>query len=101
MSKMKHPEKIELHKGYFPDTIPPEEKIFAFVSLDPDLYKPTFDGLRYFYPRLSKHGYIMIHDYNNVQFFKSVHQAVEDFRQEFDINIVPIPDENGTLVISK
>ncbi len=101
MSKMKNPDKIEIHQGYFPDTIPTEEKIFAFVSLDPDLYKPTLEGLRYFYPRLSKHGYIMIHDYNNVQFFKSVHQAIEDFRQEFDINIVPIPDENGTLVISK
>ena len=102
MSKMKHPERVKIYKGFFPDTIPEEEKQFALVSLDPDLYQPTIDGLRYFYPRLSIGGFIMIHDYNNAQFNKSIHRAVEDFELEVERLIkIPIADNDGTLIITK
>ena len=36
---------------------------FAFVSLDTDLYKPTLAGLEFFWPRMSKGGFIFIHDF--------------------------------------
>ena len=102
MSKMKHPEKIELHKGYFPDTIPAEEKTFAFVSLDADLYQPIFEGLKYFYPRLSTGGYIMLHDYNDIHCRYGIHQAVENFEKEFGhIAKIPLVDRWGSLVIPK
>ena len=32
-----------------------------------DLYKPTLEGLNIFYPKISKGGYLSIHDYNNPQ----------------------------------
>ncbi|MBR1419602.1 MAG: hypothetical protein IJ575_00875, partial [Selenomonadaceae bacterium] len=102
MSKMKHPERVKIYKGFFPDTIPSEEKQFALVSLDPDLYQPTIDGLRYFYPRLLIGGFIMIHDYNNAQFNKSIHRSVEDFELEVERLIkIPIADNDGTLIITK
>lgn len=41
------------------------EDSFCFVSLDMDLYKPTYEGLHYFYPRLNHGGYIFIHDCRN------------------------------------
>ena len=45
-----------IRKGYFPDTLKKEDmdKKFAFVSLDTDLFKPIYDGLNFFYPRLAR-----------------------------------------------
>lgn len=81
------------------DAVPSNEH-FAFVSLDVDLYTPTIEGLRAFYPRLSRGGYIFIHDYNN-DHWKGIRKAVEEFTQESDACMVPIPDAQGTIVICK
>ena len=40
---------------------------FCFVSIDTDLYKPTYVGLSEFYPKLVKGGVIIIHDYNSTR----------------------------------
>lgn len=100
LSKMKHPEMVEVHKGYFPDSINGLEECFSLVSLDPDLYQPVLNGLLYFYPRLSKGGYIFIHDYNNRR-FSGVKKAVDDFCCGKNIQMVPICDIGGTVVITK
>jgi O-methyltransferase len=63
MGKMKHPDNCVVRKGYFPETAEGLEERFAFVSLDADLYQPMREGLRYFYPRLTKGGYIFVHDF--------------------------------------
>lgn len=100
--KMRYPDRCEIHKGYFPETIPQENHRYAFVSIDCDLYKPIFEGLRYFYPRLNAGGYIMLHDYNSKDEFRGVKKAVEDFEKENGkICKVPITDRHGTLVITK
>ena len=102
MSKMKHPERVKIYKGYFPATIPSEEKQFALVSIDVDLYAPALEGLKYFYPRLSDGGFIMLHDYNESLFSKSIHQAVEEFEQKFGrVAKIPIADQHGSLIITK
>ena len=102
MSKMKYPERVKIYQGYFPETIPSEEKRFALVSLDTDIYPPMLAGFEYFYPRLSEGGFIMAHDYNSANFFDSVHKAVDDFEKKFGhIAKIPIADENGTLIITK
>ena len=102
MSKMKYPEQIQIHKGYFPDTIPKEEKKFALVSIDPDLYKPALAGLKYFYPRLSEGGYIILHDYHGMAFSNSIHKAVADFEKEIGhVAKVPLGDMGGALIITK
>jgi len=64
-----HPEKIVIRQGYFPETAVgmPEEQ-YALVSLDADLYQPMYEGLQYFYPRMSPGGYIILHDYNSKQY---------------------------------
>jgi hypothetical protein len=52
-----HPENLIFRKGYFPETAAPDEaERFAFVSIDPDLYKPTYAGLEFFYPRMQGGG---------------------------------------------
>ncbi len=101
MGKMKFPEQCIVKKGMFPDTIPNEEHKYAFVSIDCDLYVPVLEGLKYFYPRLSVGGYIMLHDYNSIE-FTGMKKAVDECEKIFGhIVRVPIPDKYGSLVISK
>ena len=100
LSRMSQPERVVVRKGYFPATTEGLEDTFAFVSLDVDLYKPTFAGLNYFYPRLAKGGSIFIHDYNNRR-YKGVRSAVDEFTEEFEVPLIQLPDLAGTAVISK
>lgn len=95
---MPHPESVILRRGYFPDTAEGINDSFAFVSIDADLYLPTLSGLRYFYPRLSKGGSILIHDYNSTQ-FPNIKKAVDDFSKDYDIKIIPLSDLHGSAVI--
>ena len=78
LSRLPHPEKVTVRKGYFPETAEGLEDRFALVSLDVDLFKPTLSGLEYFYPRLSAGGCIFVHDYNNRR-FNGVRKAVDEF----------------------
>lgn len=98
-SILPYPEMVVFCKGYFPDTAKSiEEESFALVSLDPDLYLPTLNGLKFFYPRLAKGGCILLHDYNSTQ-FPFVKTAVDDFAKESDIKIIPLCDLHGSAVI--
>ena len=90
----------DFDQGYFPDSLPedfPEQK-FAFVHLDADLYEPTFEGLKYFYPRMSKQGIILVHDYNA---WIGARKAVDDFFADKDELPVPMPDKSGSVLIIK
>lgn len=91
-------DKVVFFKGYFPETADKIEDKYALVSLDTDLYLPTLNGLKYFYPRLSKGGFIVVHDYNSQQ-FPNVRKAVDDFYKSIDINVIPICDLHGSAVI--
>jgi O-methyltransferase len=54
MGKMPNPKNVVIRKGFFPETaIVVKDEAFAFVSLDADLYGPTYEGLCYFYPKLT------------------------------------------------
>lgn len=102
LSSMMYPEKCIIKKGYFPDTTVgiADEVKFALVSLDMDLYVPIYEGLKWFYPRMSKGGYIVIHDYNNGSCI-GVKQAVDQFRKENGVGFVPLPDYCGSAIIVK
>lgn len=101
LAKMTHPTRCVVCKGFFPDTALDVEDEFSLVSLDADLYQPMFAGLEYFYSRLSKGGFLLLHEYNHPTFF-GVKRAVADFEQKYGkVAKVPIPDNNGTLVITK
>ncbi|MEO8754908.1 MAG: TylF/MycF/NovP-related O-methyltransferase, partial [Casimicrobiaceae bacterium] len=58
---------IRLCPGYFPGTAAqvPEDERFALVHLDADLFKPTWDALEFFYPRVTPGGFIVLHDYSS------------------------------------
>lgn len=101
--RLMYPEQAVFCPGYFPESltaIAEELPRFAFVSLDPDLYEPVYEGLRIFYPLLSSGGMILVHDYNSMQ-FPGVKKAVEKFREEQKISVVPLMDLHGSAVIVK
>ncbi len=102
LEKMPFKERVVIRKGYFPKTLSEDDfnKKFSFVSLDTDLFKPIYDGLVFFYPRLSKGGYIFIHDYNNTE-YGGCKEAINKFIKEYGISIVPMNDGWGTAIISK
>ena len=76
------------------------EPCFALVSLDPDLYEPTLEGLRFFYPRLAPGGRILIHDYTSCQ-FEGVKMAVDEYCRAEGLFVVPLMDLHGTAVLVK
>jgi O-methyltransferase len=98
MGKMKNPERCIVRKGFFPETAKGVESDFAFVSLDADLYQPMLAGLQYFYPRLTKGGYIFVHDYFT-DTFTGTREAVMEYKRVRGINFVPIGDDCSIAII--
>ena len=100
--RLKHPQNAVFRKGYFPESAAYEQdNRFAFVSLDMDLYQPILCGIDFFYPRLNNGGYIMIHDYNHRE-FRGIKKALAESEEKFGaIPKVPLPDQGGTIVLTK
>lgn len=100
LKKLYNKENVIIKKGIFPETAKDVDDTFCFVSLDVDLYKPTLDGLEFFYPRLVRGGYIMIHDFQNSG-YKGVREAVIEFCRKNNVPFVPLTDVCGSVIIAK
>ena len=89
---------VHFYKGYFPDSIPPalDSQTFSFVSLDADLFEPTLEGLKYFYPRMSTRGLLLVHDYNA---WIGARKAVDEFFSDKPEMPIPMPDKSGSALI--
>jgi O-methyltransferase len=101
MAKMPHKENVIVRKGWFPGSaFGLEDETFCYVFLDANLYQPTYEGLHWFYPRLTKGGYIVV-DLFNYPDYPGAKKAVLDFSKEVGVSYVPIPDTTGSVVIGK
>ena len=102
LSVMPHPGSVTVKPGFFPASLEGLEERFCLVSLDVDFYRTTLDGLRYFWPRLEKGGYLMLHDWGNPA-LAGVRQALEDYEAELGYRIpaVPLCDVGGSLILCK
>lgn len=98
LKQMKFRENCIVKKGYFPETADNVSDKFCFVSLDADLYQPMLAGLKYFYPRLEKGGYIFIHDYFS-DIFSGTKKAVLEFTKTEKINYVPLGDDFSICIV--
>jgi hypothetical protein len=68
---------IYFYQGIFPKTTEPvKDKEFSFVHLDVDLYRSTLECLKFFYPKMTKGGIILSHDYSTLV---GVKKAFDDF----------------------
>ena len=93
---------VVFRKGYFPDTASGlEDRRFCFVMLDADLYKPTLEGLKFFYPRVVPGGYIVAHDYTSYKSGRAVSRAFDIFLKDKPERVIEIPDEWGTVLFRR
>ena len=54
------------YEGFFPGTAGAlEDGVFSFVHLDVDLYQSTLEGLKFFYPRMSRGAILISHDFQS------------------------------------
>ena len=99
---MPYPERVTVKPGFFPASLNGLEERFCLVSLDVDFYETTLEGLRYFWPRLEKGGYLLLHDWGNPK-LPGVSEALKQYEKETGASIpaVPLCDVSGTLVLSK
>ena len=102
LSIMPHPEKITLKPGFFPESLEGLEERFCLVSLDVDFYQATLDGLEYFWPRLEKGGYLLLHDWGSPK-LPGVARALADYEAQTGASLpaVPLCDVGGSLVLCK
>lgn len=100
LKKMKYRENCVVKKGYFPETAAGINDKFVFVSIDADLFNPIYEGLKFFYDRLTEGGYIFVHDYNN-SVYEGARLAVEKFSKEYNVSYFPLSDYYGTAVFIK
>ena len=59
-------DRVSLYKGWIPSRFREvDDKRFAFVHIDVDLYQPTRDSIEFFYSRLNDGGIILCDDYGS------------------------------------
>lgn len=93
-------DRVIFHPGYFPSTsIGLENTKFSFVHLDADLYLPTIEALKFFYPRLSPGGVIIVHDYNHT--WDGIKKAFDEFMPTIPESLIELPDWKGSVMIVK
>lgn len=100
-NRMRFKDNVVIKKGYFPGSLDGLEDSFAFVSLDCDWEESLYQGILYFYPRLTQGGYIMIHDYNNA--LDCADKAIRRYEKEIGklLPKVPICDTQGSIILTK
>jgi len=71
---------IVFHRGLIPETFGAvENKKFAFVHIDVDLYQSTKDCCSFFYDRMTIGGIMIIDDYGFPHLKHAAKQAVDEF----------------------
>ena len=102
LSIMPYPDQVTVKPGFFPESLDGLEERFCLVSLDVDVYQTTLDGLRYFWPRMEKGGYLLLHDWGCPS-LSGVKQALADYERELGgtISAVPLCDMGGSLILCK
>lgn len=92
--------RLHLIKGHFPDTFKGfENKPWRFVHLDADLYKPTKEGVKAFWPNIVPGGILLIHDYNGG--YIGTKQAIDEYLIPQGLRPVPVPDKSGSVLFIK
>lgn len=87
---------IFFHKGLFPLSAKSvQDKVFSLVHLDVDLYKSTLAGLQFFYPRMTRGGIIVSHDYSVLVGVKKAFDEFFSDKQEF---IIELPTSQCLIV---
>jgi hypothetical protein len=91
---------VHFYKGIFPESakdLMDRSCAFSFVNLDVDIYESTREGLMFFYPRMSKGGIMMSHDYRSIS-CPGVKKAFDEFFYDKPEPIIELWDSQCCVV---
>jgi O-methyltransferase len=87
-----------VHAGVIPQVLEAvSDMMFAFVHLDVDLYEPTRDSLRFFYPRTMLGGVIICDDYGFVG-ETGARRAFDELARETEETVVALASGQAFIV---
>jgi len=98
-SILPYPEKAIFKVGYFPESASNVDCKFAFVNLDVNLYSTTLKALEFFYPKMSKGGVILCHDFFSWDVEPGASIAVKEFCNKYSICYIAIGDRLSVAII--
>lgn len=100
LNRLPNPEKAVIKRGWFPETAADlEEEKFALVYMDAGLYAPTLAGLKFFFPRMSQGGVIIVAGTADPS-CPLVGEAVSDLEKQYGaLLMLPVGDIRGTVAI--
>lgn len=82
---------IELCKGYIPESLSKYDRgKISLMNIDLDIYQPTLDSLRFFWPMLQKGGVMMLDEYDfgkDLEKWPGAKIAVDEFCEEVEIEV--------------
>ncbi len=91
-------ENISIHKGWIPERFSDiEDKRFAFVHVDVDLYEPTRDSIHFFYPRMNQGGIILCDDYGFTS-CPGATRAIDEFLADKPEKMISLSCGGGFLI---
>ncbi len=89
---------IHILKGWIPERFQEvAERQFCLVHIDVDLYQPTLDSLKFFYPRLSPGGVIVMDDYGFLT-CPGATKAAHEFMADKPEHILHLPTGQGIII---
>ena len=90
-------ESVEYFKGWIPDRFDDvAERRFSLVHIDVDLYQPTLDSLKFFYPRLVPGRVILCDDYGSTV-CPGAFKACNEFAESIGVPCLSIPTGQGMI----
>lgn len=89
---------IHFHKGWIPErfTDVANEK-FKIIHIDVDLYEPTLETIKFFYPRMTIGGIMVFDDYG-FENCLGAHRAVNEFFEDKSERIIHLPTGQGVVI---
>jgi len=90
---------VKLYKGWIPERFQEVDgRKFSFVHIDVDLYQPTMESLRFFFPRLIAGGCIVVDDYGSTT-FPGAKKAVDELLSEHKCDLFYEIPTGGCFII--
>lgn len=91
-------QKVSLYKGWIPDRFDEvRDEHFRIVHIDVDLYQPTLDCMKFFYPRISLGGIIVLDDYGQSSCM-GAHEAIDEYMDGKPEYVIHLPTSQGVIV---
>jgi hypothetical protein len=93
-------ERVILKEGWIPERFNDDDIVnrrFSFVHIDVDLYQPTLDSVRFFYPRLQPGGILLCDDYGS-SFCPGATRAIDEHLQACPEKMLSLSGGGGFFI---